>query len=244
MKSNNKIIIVIPFENKEKDLVKFIDYLKIHKDLFDFIFVDNASSDRSQEILKLNKVSFLHSSFKLTYTKALQIGLDYAKIANYEIVVECGNFTKYNYKSILKIIENFSFEKVDLLLGNGIKMKKSKRISKEKILKFFNYLLTGKTINGIDTKFKIFNKKILNYINLKPNYSLRPDDITFLMLNKNNKIESINVLLNEKWKIKRNFWNFLQNFKETFIWVLFILLVVPFRRKIFSDKEDSKKGKI
>ncbi|AAT27960.1 glycosyltransferase [[Mycoplasma] mobile] len=242
MKLNNKILVIIPFKDKEKYLISFIDYLKEHNELFDFIFIDNASSDRSQEILKLNKISFIDSSYRLSYTKALKIGLEYAKLSGYETIIEYGDFIKYKPISILKLISAFKNFKCDLILGHGINLKR-KRIFQSQIFKFSNFLITGKWVKGIDSKIKIFNKKILNYVDTKPNYALRPDDVTFLILDKNNSVKTINILLEPKTS-RKSFWKVLSNYNEAFIWVLFMFFVIPFRKKIKNEKDSKNEGDI
>lgn len=173
----DKISIVIPILNEEKNLIKLVHEIKKIKNKiniknFELILVDDNSSDNSKIILKKlsKKNNFLRFQIRKEKRKDLSksciMGFNKSKYEN--ILVMDGDL-QHPPKYIEHLAKKFFYKKADFVVGsrNLLKKKNSglsilRYLSSVIIIHFINFFLENKTSDPL-SGFFIFKKKI--YIN-------------------------------------------------------------------------------
>tara|TARA_B110000438_G_C15788718_1_gene639645 strand:- start:622 stop:1350 length:729 start_codon:yes stop_codon:yes gene_type:complete len=199
------ISIVIPLYNEEKRLdyffKNFSKFKKVKKKYyFEFIFVDDGSTDSTQEkILNLIKIyRDKKNTFKLIKSKknlgkghALKLGV---KNAKYEWVLTMDADLSVDLYQILKWANKYSFKKNYAYFGSRnhsesqIEYKFYRRVIGQ-FLRLLVYLFLDKKIKDTQCGFKFYNKKYIKKIFNLIKENGFAHDIELILLLKINKIQ-------------------------------------------------------
>ena len=83
-------LIIMPAYNEEASIGHFLDEL-LSSDAMTFadvLVINDASSDRTEQIIKHKQISYLSHPFNLGYGTALQSGYKYARKMNYKYIIQ------------------------------------------------------------------------------------------------------------------------------------------------------------
>ena len=124
----NNIVIVIPTLNEEENIKILFNKLTATKIAFDFLFVDDNSSDRSQEIIKEleNKNQNIHHIFrpkKMGIGSAHKEALTWCYQKNYKIIITMdadGTHDPKYIKFLLDKLKNFDIVVTTRFLGKNL----------------------------------------------------------------------------------------------------------------------------
>lgn len=201
-------LIIIPSYNEIRSLKKICKHFKKNK--FNFLVLDDHSSDGSHEWLKKNRVSFIRNKTNIGYERNILKGFRYAlknKKINYVITFDGDG--EHKKDDILKIYKILKKSQIDLLVCN----RKNLNRWSEYILSFlFNLRFDLKDpISGFKAYKIVIIKKFINFV--KSNNFLI--DIVFFSLinNFNVKNYGINTYKNKNSKIGNNIYTNLKILK-------------------------------
>ncbi len=164
MLADNKISIVIPAYNEDRNLEKLIPLLneemkKINMD-YEIIAVDDGSTDNTREILKNLKLNF--SAFRFSQlsdnkgqSQALWQGI---KFSTGDIIITMDADMQTNPGEIHKMVKNF--KDVDMVCGCRLKRHDDFiRIISTRVANFIRNAVLGSNIIDSACGFKIFKKE-------------------------------------------------------------------------------------
>ncbi|WP_440938408.1 glycosyltransferase family 2 protein [Candidatus Pelagibacter sp.] len=201
-------LIIIPSYNEIRSLKKICKHFKKNK--FNFLVLDDHSSDGSHEWLKKNRVSFIRNKTNIGYERNILKGFRYAlknKKINYVITFDGDG--EHKKDDILKIYKILKKSQIDLLVCN----RKNLNRWSEYILSFlFNLRFDLKDpISGFKAYKIVIIKKFINFV--KSNNFLI--DIVFYSLINNFKVKNygINTYKNKNSKIGNNIYTNLKILK-------------------------------
>ena len=201
-------LIIIPSYNEIRSLKKICKHFKKNK--FNFLVLDDHSSDGSHEWLKKNRVSFIRNKTNIGYERNILKGFRYAlknKKINYVITFDGDG--EHKKDDILKVYRILKKTQIDLLVCN----RKNLNRWSEYILSFlFNLRFDLKDpISGFKAYKIVIIKKFINFV--KSNNFLI--DIVFFSLinNFNVKNYGINTYKNKNSKIGNNIYTNLKILK-------------------------------
>jgi glycosyltransferase involved in cell wall biosynthesis len=199
-----KISIVIPLFNEEKRLEFFFKKFKKFnsakkKVLFEFIFVDDGSTDTTNEKIlnfikknksKKNKFNLIKSDQNYGKGHALKLGIKFAK---YNWILTMDADLSVDLFQILEWTKKYNFEKNYAYFGSRnhpkslIKYKYYRRVIGH-ILRVLVFLFVDNKIRDTQCGFKFYNKKYIKKIFSLINEKGFVHDIELVLLLKNNKI--------------------------------------------------------
>ena len=122
MKSN-KIILIIPAYNEEKSIKNTISL--ISNTNYDYIIINDGSSDQTEQILIDNHYNHINLCFNLGIGGAVQTGYQYALEKGYDIAVQFDADGQHDIASIKDLIQPIIEDKADFVIGSRFIQKNS-----------------------------------------------------------------------------------------------------------------------
>ena len=119
------ISIIVPTLNESKNILKFVKNLKFLKFKYELIFVDDNSSDNSNQIfkkIKNKKINFIiRKAKKKDLSKSVLLGIDKSRYNNV-MIMDCD--LQHSLKDANKMKSIFFKNKLDLIIGSRFLKKK------------------------------------------------------------------------------------------------------------------------
>lgn len=186
----DKILLFIPGYNCEKQIIRVLDKVNkkdILKYFYEIIFVDNRSTDNTQnsvkDYLKDNKLNLkiLENNENYNLGGSHKVAFNYAVQNKFNYVIVLHGDDQADINDIIPCLENKEYKKYDCLLGSRF-MKGSKLIGYSKFRTFGNIvynkifsILLGKKITDLGSGLNMYSIKMLE----NKFYHKFPDKLTF-----------------------------------------------------------------
>ena len=166
-----KILLIIPSYNEEKNILsvyKSIEqYNKNSEIKYDYVFINDGSTDSSEEILSKNKINHITLVHNLGIGGAVQTGYKYAEENNYDIAVQFDGDNQHDINYVKKIIEPIINQKCNMVIGSrflknteGFKSSSMRRFG-IKIISNFIKIFTKKKIYDTTSGFRAVDKSLI-----------------------------------------------------------------------------------
>lgn len=166
-----KVLLIIPAYNEEENILntcqKIINYNKKNKTKYDFIVINDCSTDHTKQILENNNIPHINLIHNLGIGGAVQTGYKYASYYNYDIAVQFDGDGQHDIRYVKDIIEPIIKGDADLVIGSRFsgeidtfKSSFARRIG-IKIISIFMKMITGKKIYDTTSGFRACSKEII-----------------------------------------------------------------------------------
>ena len=197
-----KVLIIIPCYNEEKNILKTITYLKKYN--YDYVVINDGSTDHSLDVLKNNNINFINLSNNLGIGGAVQTGYKYALEKEYDIAVQFDGDGQHDASYITKLIEPIEKGDANLTIGSRFISDENESNFKStalrrlgiKILSKLYKKISNKEIKDMTSGFRASDKNIIKIFAKEYPYEY-PEPITNLAVS-NMKIMEIPVKMNER----------------------------------------------
>ncbi len=169
----NTISVVIPCFNEQNYIEKTINDVLNKTDVDEIIFVDDASTDKSVEIvknIKNSKIKIVKNFKNLGKGETLKNGFDYVTS---DIIVIQDADNEYLPEDINELIIPFYEKDADFVIGNRFQSIKYRKIGYfihtlfNKIITLMVNLKTNNNFCDVECGYKAFKSNILKRIDLK-----------------------------------------------------------------------------
>lgn len=161
-----KVLIIIPAYNEEASIEKTME--KISETSYDYIIINDGSTDSTKQILKNNNYNHINLISNLGIGGAVQTGYKYALLNNYDIAIQFDADGQHNASYIEKLIEPISKNQADLVIGScfidkSLKNNRSSKIRRVGIILLSSIikLFSGYKIYDPTSGFRAANRKII-----------------------------------------------------------------------------------
>lgn len=198
-----KSIVIIPAYNEEKSIVKTVSDIKANAKSFDYVIVNDCSTDRTLEICKENNLCVLNLPINLGIGGAVQTGYLYAYKNGYDYAVQFDGDGQHDAKYLEKMRDYMENHDVDLLIGSRFIEKEGFQSSSLRRfgIKYFSgliKLLTGVRITDPTSGMRMANRNVMEiYANCYPKDYPEPESAVAI-LNVGKKIEEYPVVMRER----------------------------------------------
>lgn len=167
MMENYKILLIIPAYNEEKSIQKLVDSIIRDYPQYDYIIVNDGSSDKTVEVCEKNKYSYLNLPINLGIGGAVQAGYQYAKQNCYDIAIQVDGDGQHDISYIEKLIEPILKDEADVVIGSRFINKEGfqsshLRRSGIRILSLLLFLCTSVHVKDVTSGFRAVNSKFIN----------------------------------------------------------------------------------
>lgn len=196
-----KLLIIIPAYNEASNIERVVDNLIENYSQYDYVIVNDGSSDDTRKICANRKYNFLDLPINVGLAGAIRAGIRYANYHGYDYAVQIDGDGQHEPKYIKDMLEKMETAQADIVIGSRFKEKKkpnSMRMLGSRIISGAIKLTTGgKKIEDVTSGMRLFNKRMIKNFGYNMHYSPEPDTIAYL-LNCGIKIEEIQVEMYER----------------------------------------------
>lgn len=226
-----RLLIVIPAYNEEKNIVNVVENLKKNYSQWDYVVINDGSTDKTAEICKNKGYNLVDLPINLGLSAAFQTGLKYASIHGYEYAIQYdadGQHQAQYIESMLRAIELGE----DIVIGSRFVEKKkplSMRMLGSKILTWAIKLTTGVRIVDPTSGMRMFNRKMIEEFANSLNYGPEPDTVSFLIKN-GAKVKEVQVEMLERYA-GESYLNWTRSMVYMLRMTISILFIQSFRKR-------------
>ena len=198
-----KKIIVIPAYNEEGNLEKTVRDIRENAPDFDYIIVNDCSTDNTLGMCREKGFSYLNLPVNLGIGGAVQTGYRYAYYHGYDLAVQFDGDGQHSAKFLAQMAKVLEETESDMVIGSrfiekeGFQSSGLRRIG----IRYFSLLiklLTGKTVTDPTSGMRMINRKLLKkFTNEYPKDYPEPESIV-TVLSEKHKVTEIPVVMNER----------------------------------------------
>ncbi len=198
-----KKLVIIPAFNEEGNLEKTIKDIKDNAPDFDYVIINDCSTDKTLEMCRRHGFSYLNLPVNLGIGGAVQTGYRYAYYHGYDIAVQFDGDGQHSAAHLEDMVTTLINTESDMVIGSrfiekeGFQSSGLRRIG----IKYFTGLikiLTGKTITDPTSGMRMVNRKLLEkFTNEYPKDYPEPESVVTILSEKY-KVTEIPVVMNER----------------------------------------------
>lgn len=198
-----KKLVIIPAFNEEGNLEKTIKDIKDNAPDFDYVIINDCSTDKTLEMCRRHGFSYLNLPVNLGIGGAVQTGYRYAYYHGYDIAVQFDGDGQHSASHLEDMVTTLIDTESDMVIGSrfiekeGFQSSGLRRIG----IKYFTgliKLLTGKKITDPTSGMRMVNKKLLEkFTDEYPKDYPEPESVVTILAEKY-KVMEIPVVMNER----------------------------------------------
>ena len=178
-----KCLIIIPAYNEEKNIVRVVEELKNQYSQYDYVVINDGSSDNTAKICRKNGYNLIDLPVNLGLAGAFQTGLKYAYMKKYDCAIQFDADGQHRPEFIGAMIEKIE-EGYDIVIGSRFvekKKPKSLRMLGSALISTAMRMTTRCKVKDPTSGMRMFSKKMIKEFALSLNYGPEPDTISFLL---------------------------------------------------------------
>lgn len=195
-----KCLIIIPAYNEAENIEKVVDNIIQNYPQYDYIIVNDGSTDSTRKICKAKGYNLLELPVNLGLSGAIKSGIKYANFYQYEYAVQIDGDGQHDPKYIDDMLRIMREKDADIVIGSRFVNEKkpfSTRMLGSNLISLAILITTGKKIQDVTSGMRLFNKKMIKKFGYQMNYGPEPDTLAFL-LNCGVKICEVQVDMHER----------------------------------------------
>lgn len=200
-----KKLVIIPAFNESENLLQVIRDIEANAKGYDYIIINDASTDRTKDVCEENGLHYLDLASNLGIGGAVQTGYRYALYEGYDIAVQIDGDGQHDASSLLELEEALLSEEEpsDMVIGSRFIDKKgfqSTTVRRVAIrwISFLIRILTGKRITDPTSGFRICRKAIIRIFAERYPWDYPEPETTTALLVKGFRVTEIPVEMKER----------------------------------------------
>ncbi len=209
MKSEKKILLIIPAYNESEGIVDNINtikkYIKNCPYNLEYVVINDGSTDNEEEILTDNNINHIELIQNLGIGGAVQTGYMFAKENGYDIAVQFDGDAQHDIHSLPNLIEPVLRDEVDFTVGSRFldesnsEFKSSKlRQLGIKILSNLIYITSKIKIKDVTSGYRAGNRKVIEqFVKRYPRQYPEPESYMHLFA-KNIRVKEVGARMFER----------------------------------------------
>lgn len=216
-----KKLIIIPAYNESENIVKTVEDIKQNAPDFDYVVINDCSTDNTLQILKDHGYNYVNLPINLGIGGAVQTGYKYAEKYGYDIAVQVDGDGQHDPAFLSKMAAYLEEHNLDMVIGSrfidkeGFQSSFMRRVG----IVYFTVLikmLTGKTITDPTSGLRLAGKRVIklfadNYPKDYPepetavtaiNHGMKIDEIPVIMRARQGGVSSITMKKSVYYMVK------------------------------------------
>lgn len=198
-----KKLVIIPAYNESGSIEKTVKDILEHGPEFDYVIVNDCSTDRTLEICREKGFHVLSLPVNLGIGGGVQTGYIYAERNGYDVAVQFDGDGQHNASYLNEMARILEERQLDMVIGSryidkeGFQSSSLRRLG----IRYFTGLiriLTRKRITDPTSGMRMVNRRVIElFARDYPKDYPEPESVTFL-LKKKFKVEELPVRMNER----------------------------------------------
>ena len=166
-----KNLIIIPAFNEQECIKDTVEMIKRKAPDFDYVVINDHSTDNTLNILKQNKINYINLPANLGIGGAVQTGYLYAYENGYDTAVQVDADGQHDPKYLSMMLDTMKKENADMIIGSrfienkGFQSTFARRIGITYFTKLI-HMLTGTTITDPTSGLRMGNRKVIELLSL------------------------------------------------------------------------------
>lgn len=198
-----KVLIIVPAFNEEDNIEKLVDNLEKNYPQYDYVVINDGSTDHTAEICLRNHYQFISLPINLGIGGAVQTGYQYALDHQYDIAIQIDGDGQHNLSFIEELVKPIREGSADIAIGSrfitkeGFQSSFSRRVGIQ-FLSGLIRLLCGKRIRDVTSGYRAVNRRFIRiYAKDYPNDYPEPEAIIAAVMYRGT-ITEVPVVMNER----------------------------------------------
>ena len=198
-----KKLVIIPAYNESASIEKTIKDITLQAPDFDYIIINDCSTDSTKEICRKNNFNILNLPINLGIGGAVQTGYLYAQRNGYDLAVQVDGDGQHDSQFLGVMSEYLENGNSDMVIGSrfinneGFQSSGARRAG----IRYFTFLiklLTGTTITDPTSGLRMVNREtIIQFSNDYPRDYPEPESVVAIIRN-GKKVKEIPVIMRER----------------------------------------------
>lgn len=161
-----KTLIIIPCYNEQENIKCVVDNLINNYPQFDYVVINDCSSDNTKKILEDNNYNHINLPVNLGIGGGVQLGYKYALNNNYDIAIQMDGDGQHDPKFFDNIIEIFERDSADIVIGSRFIQKEGFQSSAMRrmginFLSFLIRIVSGIKVKDVTSGYRAVNRKFI-----------------------------------------------------------------------------------
>ena len=195
----NKVLLVIPAYNEEKNIERVVERLIREFPQFDYLVVNDGSKDGTAAICREKGYNLLDLPVNLGLAGSFQAGMRYAYQKGYGYAIQFDGDGQHRPEYIASMKEKMD-QGYDIVIGSRFIVGKkdwSMRMIGSRLIGAAVYLTTGARLTDPTSGMRLFSRKMIKEFALNLNYGPEPDTVSFL-IKQGAKVAEVPVTIDER----------------------------------------------
>ncbi len=193
------VLLIIPAYNEADNIARVVGHLEANYPQYDYVVVNDGSTDTTAEICRANKYRFLDLPTNLGLSGAFQTGIKYAYRHNYSYAVQFDADGQHLPEYIESLIE--ACANSDIAIGSRFlteEKPRSMRMFGSTLLAAMIRITTGKHLSDPTSGMRAYSRRAIQELVQGPNLGPEPDTIAYLMRKKALRVSEVQVSMGER----------------------------------------------
>lgn len=227
-----KLLVIIPAFNEEESILTTVTNLRSVCPQYDYLVVNDGSSDRTAEICRQHELQLLDLPVNLGLSGAVQAGMKYAYQHGYDAAVQFdadGQHCPEYLPGMLAKLEQGN----DIVIGSRFveeKKPRSLRMFGSALIAFAIRITTGVWLGDPTSGMRMYNRGMIRLFATQLNIEPEPDTIAYLIQN-GAKVAEVQVQMRERMA-GESYLNLIRSAGYMIQMGISIMLFQKFRRRL------------
>ncbi|MCD8045505.1 MAG: glycosyltransferase family 2 protein [Clostridiales bacterium] len=177
-----ELLIIIPAYNESMNIVRVVDNLTQNYPQYDYIVVNDGSSDRTADICREHHFNLLDLPINLGLAGAFQAGLKYAYRTGYSYAIQYDGDGQHRAEYIGDLLAKAK-EGYDVVIGSRFVNRKkpfTARMMGSRLISALIRLTSGVQVKDSTSGMRLFGPRMIWILAMNMNYGPEPDTISYL----------------------------------------------------------------
>ena len=179
-----KVLIIVPAYNEDESLQRVVKHLIDTCPKYDYVIVDDGSSDRTKEICEQNGFNAIHLPVNRGLTGAIQTGMQYALENGYDMALQFDADGQHLPEYIESMVQCMEETECDIVIASrfyNTRMPLRMRTVGGKIISGAIKWTTGKYLTDPTSGMRLYKKNIMRMFTEISFLSPEPDTMAYLV---------------------------------------------------------------
>ena len=161
-----KALVIIPAYNEADIIKKVVDNLMLNYPQFDYVVINDCSTDKTLEVLKVNNYNYINLPINLGIGGAVQTGYIYALQEGYDIAIQIDGYGQHDPVYLDPAVQLIKDGVADIIIGSrfikreGFQSDSLRRFGIH-FLSFLIRLVCGAKVKDVTSGYRIVNAQFI-----------------------------------------------------------------------------------
>ena len=179
-----KVLIIIPAYNEEKNLKRVIGKLQQVCPQFDYVIVNDGSTDGTERLCRHNQYRHISLPVNLGLSAAVRAGMRYASQKGYDMALQFDADGQHLPEYIQPMVDCMTQTNCDVVIASryfGCRMPLRMRTVGAKMITAAIRLTTGRHLSDPTSGMRLYSRRVIEQFIKDENNAPEPDTLSYLI---------------------------------------------------------------